>query len=497
MPPKFRTYGSPRASGWRPSESAPGATSDTALDEVNAQSSQVIERKDFDGEKEPEKILDWRSIDELAPIEYLVHWQGASEDDASWRCIEFIPKGDELLEDFMSRHPEVPPGSQNAAIEYRVPPDVQESFVNSASTYTALMQLVTVSPIEDDPHIDWRRVESEQTDDEVEEEDLVADQRPIEKRKAPDSDEEDVGAEPEDISDSESEKGATTAPTKLGWKATYSRRDKHFTPAINFKLSKRYSSFITNLCTTTVNVQATVPTMDGVVECCTLLRNKAICDALKSEDESMLASSLVIEIWLAVCFRIHCHRRPVKGRYLGQTCGALFVSAFEAVGYDKRLQGFLKFWEDRLYDVDRHWMKKWLDEAPSSLGATKLPPLDEKATEYLTELDEHGLLPLADMILEKECRGPKTPLRRMLQHPATEKLMARELLQMFVSMDEDLLRSCIRRRIPQDSKRGFEAVALALEDNEVANPDQPAIYANFICDRAGMAPSPAAWTAIC
>jgi hypothetical protein len=512
MPPKLRTYGSGRASGLRPprtddatwnalvtgpNESIPGA-SDAGLDEINIQSSQVIERKDFDEGKEPEKILDWRSANEMGPIEYLVHWRGTSEDEASWQCIEFIPRADELLEAFISKHPEVPLDSQNAAIADHVPANIQDRFIDDALAYTALMQLGDVPPMEDDPHVDWRQVESEQTDDEVNEGDPVDHPGPVEDRNGPDTDVEDVAAEPEEISDSESDETIPNASTKLDLKAMYSHRDKKFTPAINFKLSKRYSSFITDLCTETANVQATVPTLEGVVHCCTLLQNKAVCDALKSDDPNMVASCLIIEIWLTVCYRIHNHKRPLKGMYLGQTCGALFLSALEAVGYDKRLQGFLKFWEDRLYDVDRHWMrKKWLNETPSSLASTQLPSPDEKATEYLTELDEFGLTALAEKIIEKECMGPKTPLRRMLQHPATAKLMTRELLQILASMDDALLRSCIRRRIPQDSKRNFEDVALALENNEFASPDQPAIYANFICDRAGMAPSPAAWTTIC
>jgi hypothetical protein len=422
------------------------------------------------------KVIGWRwACRRPDVVQYLAQWIGRPDNETSWVYEEFFTESASLFDEYRQQNPDCPP-------------DLLGDMPRPAVPEKVILPLDTFQPPhDDDPHIDFREY------DFVDLEDAISDE----------------GEGVEDV--------IVVSPP--GQASTWLYRVRSPTPIDKnaIALSQTYLKFIQRLCKETRTEHTFLFTQEGLIHAVEALRNQQLLDDTKGETLKPDALALIVAVWLTVCLRTLTIVRSMM-QSPSFLCSSLLqasidimerqmpsVSSSQSSTSSSRpsntfRQNVLQ-WETCLYNIKTNWFAgDWLEQIPAALHQPE--SLDDISKAYLDALSTEGIPGLVRLVLNREENFRETekvsPLQEVLSRRALRDWATAELIKIFASMDQDLLRSCLSRRVSQDSKSSYSSVSATLARNRLpAETKRPVIYANMICDRAGMSPTPAQWKLVC
>ena len=226
---------------------------------------------------------------------------------------------------------------------------------------------------------------------------------------------------------------------------------------------------------------------------------------LSAHDQGNLTMSpescgLAIMIWLIVVFKAHQNRAPSRRMPIWDICSTMWLAA--ATMAETRLDpavsllDMLKVWNMRLQDAYTTWHTvRWWTSIPLLVDILFKSPTDTVAQQYENIIRGYRLTDFVKLVIQRENNGTSSPIKH-LERDHEETLM-RSSKQLFMSMRSEVLLALIRGKLPAYKGLGGEhVIKTELSRNASRGDSVPAIYANAITDRAGIAPTACQWRQI-
>lgn len=440
-------------------------------------------------------IYDCR-VDEWNPdqIEYRISWADFSPCHTSWQPESNLHRAAAMVRQFHRDHPEKPrsrsylynPDQAESSDEDQsepqnsYPDEILDQFIqdyssgrdtdNDADTTTNLAQMFksNLSPLEDDPQADWQ-----------------------------DYDDLNQPCSPDQRKDLLPNKQQLNVFIQV-----YSAQIPVNEMLPSLTMSDIYKDLLTRLVQQTSTQAAERHVIPGVRCALQYIRNLKVLRSFRSKDLQLEACSIVITCWLAVCLKIQLGALPAGTVYASDACCSLLATSKGIVnsGFSNDLFLAVRAWESILYKQStEHWLgDQWYKEIPAGSDLTVSGSKATVSTIEESLLSAHrrdDILQLVDQVINVELSGGRSPLHRIAH--SSNSMIRGEMLTMMASANKHVVEACVNGQIARKVLLEGCLVKQAVQQFNESGDSLPAIYGNYVTDKAGMSPTGEMYAHIC
>ena len=292
----------------------------------------------------------------------------------------------------------------------------------------------------------------------------------------------------------------------------YRNRNPPHTSSLNdLPATTRVAKFVQNLHNNTNTAKLLPYTLAAIIATVNSISSEQLSREVKSETTlSTGLCTLVCYIWLAIWQKASLNLYSTKARPVWRTCAVLRRSASVLAGrelnqkqFDKLSLSYMMYWETCWFaglwpSTNRKLRVMWTSVA----WLQAVPALDltsksdyPSVKRYLDAWNKEGYLGLVNTVVQDDVDDPRSGISSFF----TDTNMAdrtRTGRQVLTTMLPEFLTAAITGTLPHHDRLQEGGIKDELK-RLWSKRDAPAIYANFIVDRAGVALSPKMMRQVC